>query len=363
MLERGKIKDTAKTGLRKNWGILLLALLLELGILMVSGIFSFGIGIIITGGPLALGVYYIYYDVILGKEKDWKKIFKGFKVNFGDSMLLQILLNIIISVSFFLVMIVGIGTLIVSLLSRLMEKVNIGDGYISEHIYDYGAYDNYEIPSMMNFGEIILWPVISIALIVVGIVLLLMYAEARFILMAEPNMSALEVMRKSRFIMKGEKGELFLFDLSFIGWFLLCSLTGGLLLIWVMPYYMSARIMFLSEIYRIKCGPAGEHMGRPSNMWSFSQQNSGETTSQPDVVIKSSAQTKSEQNYTAALQSERGFKQGQNVDAGSQQENRNTVELRTNESVRFEKQPSVCSNCGAKLPEGAVFCGKCGTRQ
>ena len=46
--------------------------------------------------------------------------------------------------------------------------------------------------------------------------------------------------------MRGHKWEYFVLNLSFIGWFLLSSLTFGLLLFYVMPYYQAT----MAEYYR-----------------------------------------------------------------------------------------------------------------
>ena len=46
--------------------------------------------------------------------------------------------------------------------------------------------------------------------------------------------------------------ELFLLDLTFIGWNLLCSLTLGILSIWIAPYIIQTNIGYFQEIKRIK---------------------------------------------------------------------------------------------------------------
>ena len=52
--------------------------------------------------------------------------------------------------------------------------------------------------------------------------------------------------------MNGHKMDLFLFDLSFIGWHILSALTCGILYIYVMPYMYQARIIFIDKnIYRL----------------------------------------------------------------------------------------------------------------
>jgi len=48
--------------------------------------------------------------------------------------------------------------------------------------------------------------------------------------------------------MKGKKGKLFLLDLSFIGWFLLCILTLGIGLLWLYPYILTSRAAFYEDV-------------------------------------------------------------------------------------------------------------------
>ena len=51
---------------------------------------------------------------------------------------------------------------------------------------------------------------------------------------------------------KGFKWQLFVLDLSFIGWSLLASLTLGILYIWLAPYIAQSNIAFFQEIKQIK---------------------------------------------------------------------------------------------------------------
>lgn len=61
------------------------------------------------------------------------------------------------------------------------------------------------------------------------------YAMAPYILASE-HCSANEALNKSKQMMEGHKMDLFLLELSFIGWFLLVPLTGGLVGIYAFPY-------------------------------------------------------------------------------------------------------------------------------
>ena len=75
-----------------------------------------------------------------------------------------------------------------------------------------------------------------IALIIPGIIAtigLMFYQE---VCADDPEMGAMDVVRKSWEITKGHKMDLFVMGLSFVGWILLAGLTLGILYIWLMPY-------------------------------------------------------------------------------------------------------------------------------
>lgn len=63
-----------------------------------------------------------------------------------------------------------------------------------------------------------------ILFIIPGIIASLMYSQAFFILADNPEMGAIECLRKSRIMMVGNKGYLFGLRFSFIGWALLAAL-------------------------------------------------------------------------------------------------------------------------------------------
>ena len=78
---------------------------------------------------------------------------------------------------------------------------------------------------------IYLW---SLLLIIPGIIAAYRYRMALYIMLENPNLSALECIRASKRMMYGHKGELFILDLSFLGWRLLTMFP--FVIIWVAPY-------------------------------------------------------------------------------------------------------------------------------
>ena len=61
-------------------------------------------------------------------------------------------------------------------------------------------------------------------------------------------MTANEAITASRKLMDGHKWELFVLSLTFIGWQLLCALTLGIGLLWLVPYQNAALAAFYREI-------------------------------------------------------------------------------------------------------------------
>ena len=69
-----------------------------------------------------------------------------------------------------------------------------------------------------------------------------------YILAENPGKPALECIDESKKMMDGHKMDLFIFQLSFIGWWLLCIVTLGIATIWVGPYMAVSMVNFYNEI-------------------------------------------------------------------------------------------------------------------
>lgn len=80
---------------------------------------------------------------------------------------------------------------------------------------------------------IFLW---SLLLVIPGIVKTYAYSMSVYILAENKGKSARECIKESNAMTMGYKADLFILGLSFIGWSLLCMVTFGIALIWVMPY-------------------------------------------------------------------------------------------------------------------------------
>jgi uncharacterized membrane protein len=77
--------------------------------------------------------------------------------------------------------------------------------------------------------------------IIPGIIKMFAYSMGPYILAEDNTKTARQSLNESKILMKGKKGHLFYLGLTFIGWYLLGSLTFGIGYLWIMPY-MSATI-------------------------------------------------------------------------------------------------------------------------
>ena len=144
------------------------------------------VGVMLITGPLALGMAIVVRNVIRLQPVDFSQVFDGFK-NFANSFLLALLISIFTA----------------------------------------------------------LW---SLLLIIPGIIAAYSYRLSFYILADNPTMSSEAARKASIEMMRGNKWRLFCLDCSFIGWYLLCVLTFGILTFWVTPYHDTASFAFYQSL-------------------------------------------------------------------------------------------------------------------
>nr|WP_275984021.1 DUF975 family protein [Paenibacillus hamazuiensis] len=93
----------------------------------------------------------------------------------------------------------------------------------------------------------LLW---TLLLIVPGIIAAYRYSQVFFIMNDNPNIGIMDAIRASSEMMQGQKVKLFLLQLSFIWWFLLCLVTLGIGFLWLYPYVMTATANFYEDLKR-----------------------------------------------------------------------------------------------------------------
>ena len=92
----------------------------------------------------------------------------------------------------------------------------------------------------------------SLLFLIPGIIAQYRYRFAIYNLCENPEIGILEAINMSKAQTAGFKGTLFVLDLSFLGWSILCWLTLGILNIWIAPYKEQANVGYFQEIKRVK---------------------------------------------------------------------------------------------------------------
>lgn len=74
------------------------------------------------------------------------------------------------------------------------------------------------------------------------------FALANILLLDYPDMTPIDVLKESSRLLQGNRLRLFKLLLSFFGIFLLCCLTFGIGVFWVVPYFLTTQCLFYLNI-------------------------------------------------------------------------------------------------------------------
>ena len=98
--------------------------------------------------------------------------------------------------------------------------------------------------SILTSIKVFLW---SLLFFFPGIIAAYRYRFATYNLLVDPSLSAGKAIRLSCEQTRGMKWDLFVLDLSFIGWSILSAFTAGLLSIWLLPYMSLCDLTYFEE--------------------------------------------------------------------------------------------------------------------
>lgn len=110
--------------------------------------------------------------------------------------------------------------------------------------------------NLLMYIYIFLW---SLLLIIPGIIKAFSYSMTSYILKDDPELSNNAAIEKSMAMMHGHKMELFLLELSFIGWVILSMFTFGIGMLLVEPYMQTTIAHYYEDLkkeYEGKVEPA-----------------------------------------------------------------------------------------------------------
>ena len=101
--------------------------------------------------------------------------------------------------------------------------------------------------TILEYIFITLW---SLLLIFPGFIAAYRYSMAIYLLVDDPSRSLMECLRLSKEMMKGHKWELFVLDLSFIGWGFLAMLplVGYAVQVWTVPYISMTKALYYEKL-------------------------------------------------------------------------------------------------------------------
>ena len=213
---RKELKDNAKQSLRGNWSWAIIVFLITA---IIVGIF--------TGAGHWLDETYINYD--------GTNIFYQFASPIGSILL-------------------WIGSFIG--LSRNIAFLELRDDQKEEKPYmaAFSVFtENRFGPELINFVLVSIFTFLwTWLLIIPGIIKAYSYSMTPYIVKdmvaSDKQVGATDGINASKELMKGHKMNLFIFDLSFLGWNILAAITCGIGYLWVTPYYQTAKANFYRHI-------------------------------------------------------------------------------------------------------------------
>ena len=111
---------------------------------------------------------------------------------------------------------------------------------------------------LLNLMQGLLIGLWSLLLIVPGVIAAYRYSQALYILLDDPAKSPIQCLRESKAMMVGHKQELFMLDLSLLGWYLLGMIPyiGYAAQVWTIPYTSMVKTLYYEKL-----------LG--SNVWSY----------------------------------------------------------------------------------------------
>ncbi|WP_186652404.1 DUF975 family protein [Streptococcus sp. sy004] len=111
----------------------------------------------------------------------------------------------------------------------------------------------------VEINDTVLDPIFVFVLLIVVIIGLMMYgfwyytfSQVELILTDQLESNTYKnphhVLMTSRRLMKGHRKQAFLLDLSFMPWLILSVVTANLLMIYILPYYTTAKVVFYDQV-------------------------------------------------------------------------------------------------------------------
>ena len=127
-----------------------------------------------------------------------------------------------------------------------MDIVDIFNGFKED-------FSNTFLIGLMTFIFTILW---SLLFVIPGIVKSYAYSMAMYVKVDHPDYDWKKCIDESQRMMSGHKGELFVLDLSFIGWMIVGAFCCGVGTFWVTAYMEASHAQFYENLRRTELASA-----------------------------------------------------------------------------------------------------------
>lgn len=221
-MEYSLIRARARENLRGSWGVSIAAMLVAgiLGGTMVSG--GFGLNLNVDTEVLALLPEALAAALAAAAAS---------VASIGSTLNL---------VHFILGGVIQLGY------SKFLLAQHDGQTYQVKDLFS--QFDRFSVGFLQKFLRTLYTTLWTLLFIIPGIVKRLSYAMTPYILNDHPEMTAKQAIRLSQELMDGYKGDLFMFELTFIGWDILNALTLGIGSFWLSPYKEAANVSFYRQI-------------------------------------------------------------------------------------------------------------------
>lgn len=133
----------------------------------------------------------------------------------------------------------------------LLERTRGGEEELTRFTLQYAINHAYANTRFLVAGLLIMLISMVLAIFTLGIGAIIvnyMYSMVPYLLHDYPELTPREAMKISREMMSGQKWNLFVLDLTFIGWILLSILTAGIGMIFVEPYISTTRAAYYEDL-------------------------------------------------------------------------------------------------------------------
>ena len=162
------------------------------------------------------------------------------------ALLACLLYSLIVGVSS-IVAIIVIGPMSYGLNRMFLKQARDGEDMAIGDLFK-GFSDDFAGTFLIGLMTAIFTFLWSLLFVIPGIVKAYAYSLAYYVKVDHPEYDWKACIEESKRLTQGHKGELFVLDLSFIGWYFVGALCLGIGTMWVTPYYYATKAHFYQNL-------------------------------------------------------------------------------------------------------------------